>query len=325
MSMYTAIQNSAEQFSFNPDIVNAEKLRSASRYVLVGMGGSHLAADLLKIAKPDLDMVVHRGYGLPSLTPEDMSERLIISSSYSGNTEEVLDAYKKAGELGLNRAVLSIGGTLIERAKKDSVPYIQMPDSGIQPRSALALNLKGLLKLIGEESMLKKISTLAQSFRPRDLEEEGKQLAELLRDHVPVIYASEKNQSLAYNWKIKFNETGKIPAFYNTFSELNHNEMTGFDVKDSTRTLSEKFVFIFIRDPDDHPQIKKRMDVTATLYRDRKLRTHDIKLSGDSVFHAIFNTLTIADFAAYFTAEGYGLESEQVPMVEEFKKLIARD
>jgi len=324
MSMYTAIQQSAEQFAFNPDIVNAKALRPASRYILVGMGGSHLAADLLKIAKPELDMTVHRGYGLPPLSPSDVRERLIILSSYSGNTEEVLDAYTQAGKLGLNRAVLSIGGALIERAEKDSVPYIQMPDSGIQPRSALALNLRGLLKLIGEETMLTDTAALAQSFRPADFEEEGKQLATLLRGRVPVIYASEKNQSLAYNWKIKFNETGKIPAFYNTLSELNHNEMTGFDVKETTRALSEKFIFIFLRDPNDHPQIKKRMEVTAALYRDRALATHDVTLSGDGIFHTIFNALTVADFAAYFTAEGYGLESEQVPMVEEFKKRIAQ-
>jgi len=30
----------------------------------------------------------------------------------------------------------------------------------------------------------------------------------------------------------------------------------------------------------------------------------------------------LADWAAYYTAEGYGVESEAVPMVEEFKKLI---
>ena len=67
------------------------------------------------------------------------------------------------------------------------------------------------------------------------------------------------------------------------------------------------------------------MQITAKLYQDRGLPTFNVKLSGDNIFHKIFNTLSLADFAAYFTAEAYGLESEQVPMVEEFKKLISYD
>ena len=51
MSMYSAIKDTAKQFAFEPKIVNADKLFQASKYVLVGMGGSHLAANLLKIIK----------------------------------------------------------------------------------------------------------------------------------------------------------------------------------------------------------------------------------------------------------------------------------
>lgn len=320
--MYKTIKEAAKQFAFEPKIENKENFHPASKYVLVGMGGSHLAAGLLKILKPELDIIIYRGYGLPALS--DLKERLIILSSYSGNTEEVLDAYEASGKLGLNRAVISIGGKLLEQAKNDKVVYIQMPDFGVQPRSALPLNLKSLLKLVREETLLKEAGELQNTFRPESVEDEGKSLAEKLHGHIPVIYASEKNQALAYNWKIKFNETGKIPAFYNVISELNHNEMTGFDVKDSTRALSEKFYFLFLYDSEDHLKIQKRMAITAKLYEDRKLPTHSITLSGSSIFHKIFNSLTLADFAAYFTAEAYGLESEQVPMVEEFKKLIGK-
>ena len=37
----------------------------------------------------------------------------------------------------------------------------------------------------------------------------------------------------------------------------------------------------------------------------------------------IFSSLLLADWTAYYTALAYGLEPEQVPMVEEFKKLIS--
>jgi glucose/mannose-6-phosphate isomerase len=322
--MYEAIMGSQKQFAFKPQITNERKLKKLFKYVVVGMGGSHLAADILKMIKPELDIIVRANYGLPILTIEELKERLIILSSYSGNTEESLDAYEEAGKFGLARAVISIGGKLLEKAKQDQVPYIEMPNFHIQPRSALALTLKSLLRIIGEEKNFQIMGKLAKTFQPEKFEEEGKKLAKKLYGYVPIIYASEKNQTLAYNWKIKFNETGKIPAFYNVFPELNHNEMTGFDVRGVTRNLSDKFYFIFLLDKDDHPKIQHRMSITAKLYEKRNLKTCKIILTGKNIFQKVFENLTLADFAAYFTAERYGLESEEVPMVEEFKKLIER-
>ena len=197
-----------------------------------------------------------------------------------------------------------------------------MPDFGIQPRSALILSLKSMLKAVGEEETLKELGKLAETFNTEDFEDVGKALAEELREYVPIIYTSEKNFALAYIWKIKFNENGKIPAFYNILPELNHNEMTGFDVRDTTHKLSERFYFIFLMDRADHPKIQKRMDITCKLYEDRKLKTKKITISGDNVFYKIFSTLTIVDFATHFIALGYGMESEQIPMIEEFKKLM---
>ena len=82
------------------------------------------------------------------------------------------------------------------------------------------------------------------------MSKKGKRLQEKISGKVPVIYASSENCAIAYNWKIKLNEGAKIPAFYNTFAELNHNEMTGFDVIDSTKSLSDKFHFIFLTDQE---------------------------------------------------------------------------
>jgi len=82
------------------------------------MGGSHEAGDLLKLINSKLDIVIHSNYSLPVLSLGGLKERLVILSSYSGNTEEPLDAYEEAGKLGLARAVISVGGKLLEKAKK---------------------------------------------------------------------------------------------------------------------------------------------------------------------------------------------------------------
>ena len=147
-------------------------------------------------------------------------------------------------------------------------------------------------------------------------------LAATLVGKVPVIYASHRNAAIAYNWKIKMNETGKIPAFMNVIPELNHNEMTGFDVHKSTEKLINNFYTLILRDEEDDPRIHKRMEILERLYNKRDIPTEIIAIEGTGRFEKIFSSLYLADWVAYYTAQEYGSDPDNVPMVEEFKKLM---
>ncbi len=318
-----AIKNFPKQFAWDPAIENAGALKSFKKFLLVGMGGSAHAGNLMQTIDPSIDLVIHRDYDIPKIAGDSMQDRLVIASSYSGNTEETLSAFQEALLKKLPVCAVFVGGKLLELAKEHGVPYIKIPNTGIQPRMALGFSFRALAKLMGKEDLLKDSFSLSLDLDGESFREEGRNLVKALEGSIPVVYASRANRSVAYTWKIKLNETGKIPAFYNVFSELNHNEMTGFDVKESTKHLSEKFHFIFLRDQNDHPQIKKGMDVTAELYRQRGLKVEMLELKGKTVFHKIFSSLVLADWVAYYTALQYGVEPEPVPMVEEFKKFIA--
>lgn len=323
MGIYNAIKKFSSQFAYEPKIENESKWEKFHKFVVAGMGGSNLTAGLVKIWNPQIEIISHRDYGLPPFPEKWWRGALFVASSYSGNTEETIDAFQEAGKIGLTRAAISIGGKLLELAKKDRVPYVQMPDTGIQPRSAVGYSFRALLKLIGEEKALGEMGKLYGTFHPEDYEDQGRTLAERLKGRVPIIYSSSRNEAIAQNWRVRFHETGKVPAYYNIFSELNHNEMTGFDVADSTRSLSKNFYFIFLKNVEDHPRIQKRMGITEKLYKARGLPVEIIELRGANVFYKIFSSLVLADWASYYLGESYGVETEQVPMVEELKKLIA--
>ena len=320
--MDQAIKNFAQQFKYQPKIENAKQLKARKKFVVCGLGGSHLAADILLAVRPDLDIMIHRDYGLPA---GDLSDRLIIASSYSGNTEEVIDAFKQAKARRLPLAVVAVGGQLIDLARQNKVAYVQMPDTGIQPRSALGFSFLALLKLMNQSKLFQESQSLARFLKPAKLQSAGKSLARQFKGQVPVIYASSRNFAVAYNWKIKLNETGKIPAFYNLLSELNHNEMTGFDVKPVSHRLSDTFHFVFLQDVQDQSRILKRFRALKKQYKKRGLPVEVVKLTGKNRLEKIFSSLILADWFAFYTAEQYGLESEQVPMVEEFKRLIKSD
>lgn len=290
-----------------------------------------MAGDLLRVTNNELPITIWRDYALPSEAPpanwraglakEGAADTLIITCSYSGNTEETVSSFLEASKRRLPLAVITTGGKLLEFAHQHQTPYIQLPDTGIQPRMATGYMIKALAAVTGLKQTSKELFQLSTLLDADAAEAKGENLARCLRGKLPIIYASNKNLPIAYTWKIKFNETAKVPAFFNVFPELNHNEMTGFD-NCTKEGVTHSLHFIFLEDPNDDPRILKRMRVTKQLLKTRGFPTSHILLPTSNLWHKIFQTLLVADFAAYYLAKHYGHDPEQVPMVEEFKKSI---
>ena len=98
--------------------------------------------------------------------------------------------------------------------------------------------------------------------------------------------------------------------------------MVSFDVQPPTEQLTNKFHFIFLKDNDDHQRIQLRMKILENLYRDKGLEVENYEIKGMNSWEKIFSSLLVADWASYYTAIAYGLNPEEVEMVEEFKKLL---
>ncbi|MDZ4231977.1 MAG: SIS domain-containing protein, partial [Candidatus Pacearchaeota archaeon] len=174
----------------------------------------------------------------------------------------------------------------------------------------------------GREEELTEAKKIGGALDPLSLEDEGRELASWLEGRVPVIYASERNSSLAYNWKVRLNETAKIPAFFNVFPELNHNEMTGFDVQEGTEKLASRFAFLILRDTNDHPKIQKRMEILKKLYEERGFPVLSLNIQRDSVLERVFTSILLADWTALALAEHYGTDPDEIPMVQQFKDMV---
>lgn len=317
--MEQAIKDFAKQFKFKPETKNADRYAPTGWFIVCGMGGSHLAGDILSSIEPKIGLLINRDYGLPALT----NGATIIASSYSGNTEETLDAYAEARRRNLPLIAIAVGGKLIEQAKTDGVPYIELPDTGIQPRSALGFSLMALLKACGLNELLDQAAALS-ALKPLSYKAAGKDLAKKLKGKVPVVYSSARNYAVSYNWKIKLNETGKLPAFCNVFPELNHNEMTGFDAATpATKRLAKPFSVVLLTDTEDHPRVQKRMEILEQLFTSRELPVTKVPLEGTSRLEKVFSSLLTADWLAVTLAKKYKAEAEQVPMIEEFKQQMA--
>lgn len=167
--MEEAILNFGKQFDYVPDVKNKTGLGKFKHVVVLGMGGSHLAADIAKNINPSLDLIVHSDYGLPDLTSAVLKDTLFIASSYSGNTEEVIDGITLALSQNYQCAVISVGGKLIEFAKSKILPYVELPDTKIQPRCALGFAMVALAHLIWDEKLISEIALIKGKLMPEQI------------------------------------------------------------------------------------------------------------------------------------------------------------
>ena len=188
---------------------------------------------------------------------------------------------------------------------------------------SLGFGAKAILKVLGEERELEEIASLATLLQFEAIERAGKELAEKLKNKIPIIYASARNRAIAQIWKIKLNEGAKIPAFYNIFPELNHNEMIGFSAGDEALGLSKKFYFIILKDAEDNSLIARRMEITKDVLVKNGHQVEIVLMSKGTRFQTMFSSIFLADWVALYCAEMYHVDPEEILMIEDFKKKIA--
>lgn len=330
-NMRQIILASPGQFSIG--IERAKKVKRPGKFnrvIVCGMGGSALAADILRMTakylKVKVSLHIHRNYGLPYWANKNC---LVVSVSYSGNTEETLSAFQEALKRKLPQVSITSGGRLSSVSERKNIPLAKIP-SGLPPRMSLGLQFSALATILSNCKLLdfdlKNISSLEKKLQPERLEKKGKLLARKLKNKIPIIYASYQNKELARIWKIKFNENSKVPAFANYFPELNHNELVGFEKISSfsacaggQSSIFKPYVLI-LRDPADHPKTQKRMRLTADILRKKKVAVDFIEINGKDNLSKVFSNLLLSDWASYHLALNYKVDPSPVKIVEDFKQ-----
>jgi glucose/mannose-6-phosphate isomerase len=290
-----------------------------SNLIICGMGGSALPGDLLSgylqvASNFSLPVYVSRGYHLPKNADQSS---LIFISSYSGNTEETISCLEEAILLGSKNVSFCAGGKLEQISKENHIPVVKysIAFANFQPRFAATYAFAAMHQVLTNIGLCSKIEKFP-AIDSLSLENSGQALAKKIKNHTPVIYASDKFKALAKNWKIKINENAKTPAFWNYFPELNHNEMVGF-----TNPINDFYV-IFLKSENDQPEVKKRMDITRDLYQRKNLPCYEIILKGESYLEEFLFGLSFGDWVSYYLALEYGQDPTPVDMVEDFKKML---
>ena len=302
--------------------------------VCTGLGGSAIGSDILRsylFPELKIPIFVNRNYLLPAFVDE---HTLVIASSYSGETEETLSAYRDAKKRRAKVAAVTSGGRLRSMADRDGVPVIKIPE-GIPPRcatgymffSALAILTKAeILKARPGETgeTIKVLESMERSklgFRVTGKKNIAKAIAKAIYGKYPVIYASQDYMDCAVTrWRGELAENSKTLSSGNLFPELNHNEIVGFE---NPGNLLKRAVVIMLEDSHDHPRISRRMKITKGLLNEEGIEVIEVPSSGNSRLARIFSLVYTGDFVSFYLAMLNRTDPTPVARIAYLKKELA--
>jgi glucose/mannose-6-phosphate isomerase len=310
--------------------------RPIRNIVVAGMGGSAFAGDILRcIADREgaAPVILHRDYSLPAWVDESS---LVIAVSYSGNTEEVLSAYKESKRRGIQTICICSGGSLAGLAEDDGAFLVSVP-AGLPPRGATAYLFFPMLRILDTAGLLNRklgpdldetisvLQTLAAEYSPDRpyAVNPAKQLAANLEGRISTVYGTNPWAGVAAcRWKTQFNENAKLHLFTCPFPEQNHNEILAWERCDSQ---SERWTVVYLRDSesgDEDPRIRRRIEVTKTIVGGAS-EQFEITARGKSVLAKLFSLICLGDFVSVYAAYLHGADPMTIGGIDRLKSALS--
>lgn len=331
-NVYTSITHLSKQFqqawddTQKMDFPNSYK--NVKNIVLCGMGGSAYAAYFIKAlygSKLNVPFELVNGYDLPGYVNEDT---LVLLSSYSGSTEEVLSCADQAKQKNAKITAVASGSELAEFVKDNQLPaYIFIPlfNPSNQPRLGQGYMIFGHMGILAKlgfitiqaQEVIEAIAFLHS--KNEEIEAYGKDIAKKLIEKIPVVVAAEHLLGNAHTLRNQFNETGKTFSAYSIVSELNHHLMEGL-VYPKERILT----FVVFRSSLYPASIQKRMVLTEEVIKKNNVNVLPVQIEGNTKLQQIFYALELGGYITFYLAILYGQDPSLIPWVDYFKQELKK-
>jgi glucose/mannose-6-phosphate isomerase len=304
------------------------------RVMILGMGGSAIGGDLISrliVNEAKIPMSVNRGYHLPAYVDE---KTLFIACSYSGYTEETLSAFGEALDIGARCIVISTGGKLKKIAEEKHLPLFTF-DYDAQPRATLPFSFMAVycilqrLGIISDKSadIAETIKILEQLSQQLDItipveKNQAKQMAEKLYKKFIFIYGSEVTSEIAYRWKTQFNENSKNWAACESFSELNHNTIVGYQFPSG---FAGEALIILLRSSLISEPILARYEATCRVLERSKIKHSIIDVGGENGLAQMLSLVLLGDYISYYLAILNEVDPTPIETIDKLKHELRKD
>ena len=307
--------------------------KNVTNVVLAGMGGSAIGADLLVAYIADISSCpVHvlREYQLPCWARG--REILVVASTHSGNTEEVLSVFDQALQRDCSLMVISTGGEISNRAKTNSIPLWKFSHKG-QPRSAVGYSFGLLLSLMirlnfipdQTQNVQSAVIAMEKMIRSVDIDipikqNPAKRMAGQMLDCWVTIVGSDHLVPIARRIKGQVNELSKAWAQFESLPEMDHNTLAGIffagDVLSKTMVLFLSASYI-------HPRNRLRIDLTRLELLRAGMNTDVVEFKEDTRLAEMWASMVFGDFLSYYLAMAYDVDPTPIDAIQNLKKAMS--
>lgn len=296
--------------------------------VFCGMGASiygALAIQTLQGPEMPYPSEIVTDYHLPLYVDQ---HTLVVLTSYSGTTEEVLSCAEEARDKGAKMIVLTHGGPLAEFAKTHHLPaYIfdgQKNPSGV-PRHGMGYSILGLMGLmnklqiitVADEEIAEAITRLKD--KQPELKARAVEDYTLFIDKIPVIFAAEHLSGNAQILRNQFNETSKSFSNYYLIPDLNHHLMEGLQFPQPSNLQCIAFMT-----ENYTEKIQRRMQLTIDVVEQNQQAITTFQTEGQTLYDDFFEVLLYGSYLTLFLAFHYDQNPAVNPWVDWFKSELKK-
>lgn len=319
------------------DLTIPSAFKKFDRIVVFGMGGSALGSHVIqsvyrKELKYPLEII--NGYEMPGYVH---SKTLVILSSYSGTTEEVLFVAKLAQVRKAKIVVISAGGELAQFAKKNKYPALIFSTKNNpcgSPRMGLGYSIIGQLILFSKLGVLKVfkkqiqevIKTIAQydtlyGVLTPEKENPAKQLARKTIDRSVWFVGSEHLLGSAHIAANQMNENAKRLSGYFSVPELNHHLMEGMMYPKGN---AHNLLFVLLESSLYYERVQKRYSVTKKVLEKNSIKHASYVTKETSALLQVCECLVFFSYVSYYSGLLKKIDPTAIPYVDFFKKEMGK-
>lgn len=293
--------------------------RDVENVLITGLGGSGIGATIVsELCKSiaSIPLFVNKDYQIPGWVSE---KTLVIACSYSGNTEETIEAVERSIEKGAQLAAITSGGKLEEICLNHHFNHLIIP-GGNPPRSMLGYSLVclfGILEHAGVingdyRSEIEKSSALLDT-NEISMRSQAEFMAKGMKNTTVCIYACEGMGGVATRWRQQLNENSKMLGWDAVIPEMNHNELVGW------AGGSDQISAVFLKTSSDYERNKKRTELNVGIVQKYTNKVFEMDAKGTSNIQSALYLIHLGDWLSYFLQQENGVDIMDIKVIEYLK------
>ncbi len=292
--------------------------------LITGLGGSGIGGKIVSQLVADeisLPIVINNNYNIPNFVGKNT---LVIVSSFSGNTEETLEAMQHAMDKGAEIACITSGGKVEQISKANNYNHIILPP-GDSPRAMLSYSLTQQLFLLahygligsGFESKIESAIKLLNN-EVAQIKETAKRIADAIFEKNTIIYSEGMYEGVAIRLRQQLNENAKVLCWHHALPEMNHNELVGW------AGGNKSFAVIVLRNEDDYYRTQKRMDIQKPIIEQYASGYYELFSKGTNNIEKALYFILLGDWISVYLSELRGVDPIEVRVISHLKSELAK-